>query len=811
MKNFYLAILALLLPVLASAQFTVSGKITDAQTGEALPGTTISIQSSNSTTVSDASGNYSIANIKAGRYVLKVTYIGYQPQQKSIDVNFDTHINFQLATGTKLTDEVTVRSTRAPDNSPTTYTNLSKKDIQKNNLGQDLPYLLDQTPSMVTTSDGGTGIGYTYMRIRGSDASRINVTINGVPYNDPEEQQVYFVDIPDFASSVDNIQIQRGVGTSTNGAGAFGASINIQTTTRNDSSYLELNNSAGSFGTIKNTLNLGTGLLGGHFSFDGRLSRIYSDGYIDRAFSDLKSYFFSGAYYGKTTLIRFNTFSGTEHTYQAWDGIPEDILDAGNRRYNELGDEGNGTYYKNQTDNYTQDHYQLLVDQKISDKLSFNGALHYTHGYGYYEEYEPGQTLSNYNVNPVIIGTDTLGTTDLTRRLWLNNKFYGLTYNLNYHPNNNLNIDLGGAYNQFRNAHYDNIEWTQESTNIGPDYEYARNDAFKTDFNIYGKVDYRIGKLKLYADMQYRHLSYSYYYINDYDQVISSKQQVWLDFFNPKAGISYQIDKQNNLYASFAIANHEPDRDDYVQATPGTRPSPERLNDWELGYRTQQGIFTGGINAFYMGYDNQLVLTGALNDVGDAIRSNVKSSYREGLEFDGHFKFNNWFNWSATASWSSNKVKNFNQGLENVDDNYNVVNYQISKSDIAYSPDMVASSELSFKPLAGGEIAFISKYVSKQYLDNTSNTDPVGFGPSDPHSNRYLDAYFVNGLRLGYNFSVKSIKNIGLTLLINNIFNAKYESNGVTYPDIEGGKVVNYNYLFPQAPTNFLLGLNLKF
>lgn len=805
-----MAIIALLLPYLVSAQFSISGKIIDGQTGEALPGTTISVQNSNITTVSDARGDYSIGNLKAGHYALKVSYVGYQALVKNIDLNFDATVNIRLNPATKLTDEVTVRGTRAADNSPTTYTNLSRKDIQKNNLGQDLPYLLDQTPSVVTTSDGGTGIGYTYIHIRGSDASRINVTINGVPYNDPEEQQVFFVDIPDFASSVDNIQIQRGVGTSTNGAGAFGASINIQTTTRRDTSYLELNNSVGSFGTVKNTLNIGTGLLGGHFSFDGRLSRIYSDGYVDRAFADLKSYFLSGAYYGKTTLIRLNAFSGTEHTYQAWDGDPEDSLRAGNRRYNVLGLEPNGTYYKNQTDNYTQDHYQLLVDQKITDKLSFNGALHYTHGYGYYEEYQPAQSLSSYNINPVIIGTDTISTTDLTRRLWLNNKFYGLTYNLDYNPNNNLNIDLGGAYNQFRNAHYDNIEWTQQSTNISPDYEYARNDAFKTDFNIYGKVDYRIGKLKLYADMQYRHLSYNYFYVDGYDQTIGPKQQVWLDFFNPKAGVSYQIDKQNNLYASFAIANHEPDRDDYVQATPGTRPHPERLNDWELGYRTQQGIFTGGINAFYMSYDNQLVLTGALNDVGDQIRSNVKSSYREGLEFDGRFRFTNWLNWNATASLSSNKVKNFNQALTDYD-NSTEVNYQISKSNIAFSPDVVASSEISFRPLAGGEIAFISKYVSRQYLDNTSNTNPAGYGPSDPISNRYLNAYFVNGVRLGYNFSIKSVKNIGLTLLINNIFNAKYESNGATYPDIESGKVVNYNYFFPQAPTNFLLGLNLKF
>ncbi|HEY4194449.1 MAG TPA: TonB-dependent receptor, partial [Mucilaginibacter sp.] len=611
----------------------------------------------------------------------------------------------------------------------------------------------------------------------------------------------------DFASSVDNIQIQRGVGTSTNGAGAFGASINIQTTTRRDTAYAELNNSVGSYGTVKNTINVGTGLLGGKFTIDGRLSRIYSDGYIDRAFSDLKSYFLSGAYYGKNTVIRFNTFSGTEHTYQAWDGVPEDSLKAGNRTYNELGLEPNGTFYKNQTDNYTQDHYQLLVDQKISDKLSFSGALHYTHGYGYYEEYQPAQNLTDYGIKPVIVGGDTINTTDLTRRLWLNNKFYGVTYNLKYQPEKNLNFTLGGAYNEFKGAHYNNIEWTQQSTDIPPDYQYSRNDADKTDFNVFGKADYHIGKVTLYADMQYRHIYYSFL---GYDENLNNvQQQVHLDFFNPKAGITYQFNPQNNIYASFAVGNHEPDRDDYVQSTPQSRPKPENLKDFELGYRTQQGIFTGGINAFYMLYDNQLVLTGALNDVGDQVRSNVKDSYREGLEFDGRLRINEQLTWAATASLSSNKVKNFQQYL--AADDGTTVEYTYKKTDIAFSPDFVGSSTISYKPVKNAEIAFISKYVSRQYLDNTSNINPPGYLPSDPTSNRYLDSYFVNSLRMNYNFSIRSVKNIGLTLLVNNIFSEKYEANGATYPDIEGGKVVNYNYFFPQAPANFLLSLNLKF
>ena len=430
--------------------------------------------------------------------------------------------------------------------------------------------------------------------------------------------------------------------------------------------------------------------------------------------------------------------------------------------------------------------------------------MHYTHGYGYYEEYRNADSVKNYGLVPNAGDT----TTDLTRRLWLNNKFYGVTYNFKYQAKQNLNFDLGGAYNEFRNAHYDNIEWTQQNTGTPPDYEYTRNDAFKTDFNIYGKADYRINKLTIYADMQYRHISYSFLGFDD--NLNSVQQQVKLDFFNPKAGLSYQIDAKNNLYASFAIGNHEPDRDDYVQSTPADRPKPENLKDFELGYRTQQGIFTGGINAFYMLYHNQLVLTGQLNDVGDQNRSNVKDSYREGLEFDGRLHITSQLTWSATASLSANKVKNFNQYLYNYDTG-DMVNYQYNKTDIAFSPDFVGSSEISFIPVSGAEIAFISKYVSKQYLDNTSNINPPGYAPYSAKSNRYLDSYFVNGVRLNYNFSMKSVKNIGISLLINNIFSEQYASNGATYPDIEGGKVVNYNYFFAQAPINFLVGLNLKF
>jgi iron complex outermembrane receptor protein len=797
LKNLFAAFIALLLPVLATAQLSITGKITNQQTGEALPGATVYLNSTATNFVADANGKYHFDNLKGGSYTLKVSFIGYQTITKNLIIKANAVSDFSLSPATLFTEEVTVSSTRATEKSPTAFTNLNKKDIEKNNSGRGFEYLLEQTPSTVVTSNAGAGVGYTSIRIRGSDATRTNVTLNGIPLNDAEDQGVYFVDLPDLASSVDNIQVQRGVGTSTNGAGAFGASINIQTTTRRDTAYAELNNSAGSYGTVKNTVGFGTGLLGDHFSFDGRASRISSDGYIDRASSNLKSFFLSGAYYGKASVLRLNVFSGYEKTYQAWDGVPEDSVKFGNRRYNELGYiNSTGGFYKNQTDNYTQNYYQLLYDQKLSDKFSFSGAIHYTKGYGYYEEYRNADSLKNYGVNPVVVGGTTIAATDLVRRLWLNNDFYGLTYNLTYKPNKQLNAILGGAYNEYKGAHYNNIEWTQQSTNIPPDYEYSRNDAKKTDFNIFSRAEYHIGKVLLYGDLQYRHIYYSFL---GFDESLNNvQQQVGLNFFNPKAGITYELNDNSNVYASIAVGNHEPNRSDFINSTPQSRPKAENLKDLELGYRINEPTFTAGINGFYMLYKNQLVLTGALDDVGEAIRTNIKDSYRAGIEANGSVKVARQLNWYLTATLSTNKVKNFEQFL--YDDQVEaLVGTQYKKTDIAYSPDFTGSSTISYRPIKNGEIAFISKYVSRQYLDNTST------------QSRSLDGYFVNDVRLNYNFSIKGVKNIGVGLLVNNVFSKKYQSDGATYPDIESGKVNNYNYFYPQAPINFLASLNVRF
>lgn len=793
-----MALTALLLPFLASAQFSISGKVTNQQTGEALPGATLTIQNQSINAITDVNGNYRINISSTGTYTLNVSYVGFSPAKKTVNVTTNATVNFLLNAGGTITDEVTVSATRASAKSPTAFTNVNKKDIEKNNSGRGFEYLLEQTPSTVVSSNAGAGVGYTGIRIRGSDGTRINLTVNGIPINDAESQGSFSVNLPDLASSINSIQVQRGVGTSTNGAASFGASINIQTNTRQDTAYAELNNSVGSYGTVKNTVNVGTGLLGGHFSFDGRLSRMLSDGYIERASSNLKSYFLSGAYYGKNNVLRLNVFSGHEKTYQAWNGVAEERVSAGDRRYNEVGYiEKTGGFYNNQTDNYTQNHYQLLYDHQLNSKLSFSGALHYTRGFGYYEEYKNNADLqAGYGLTPVVIGGTAVTHTDLVRQLWLSNHFYGVTYNFNYKPTNNLNIILGGAYNEYKGDHYDKIVWTQESTNVPPGYEYSRNFAKKTDFNIFSRAELTLGDFLLYGDLQYRHIDYSFL---GFDRNLNNvQQQALLDFFNPKVGVTYNISESSNVYASLAVGNHEPNRNDFTNSSPTSRPKSENLKDFEAGYRFGSKNFSANINGFYMLYKNQLVLTGSLNDVGAAIRTNIEDSYRAGIEVSTRLKIAEPLTWLANATLSANKVKNFKQYLYNYDtDAYDLTQY--TKTDIAYSPSFIAGSTIAYKPLKNTEIAFISKYVSRQYLDNTST------------ESRSLAGYFVNDVRLAYNFKFNGVKSIGLGLLINNVFSEKYQSDGATYPSISGGQISNYNYWFPQAPINFLASLNVRF
>ncbi|MEI8059251.1 MAG: TonB-dependent receptor plug domain-containing protein, partial [Ferruginibacter sp.] len=448
---------------------------------------------------------------------------------------------------------VEVNAIRAGERAPFAKTNLLKIDITKNNLGQDLPFLLNQTPSVVVNSDAGAGVGYTGIRIRGTDASRINVTLNGIPYNDAESQFTYFVDLPDFASSVNSIQVQRGVGTSSNGAGAFGASINLSTNEVNKKSYTQCNNSFGSFNTFKNNLQFGTGIIAKHFTIDGRVSRISSDGYIERAKSNLQSFYLSTAYINQNNSLRFNVFSGKEKTYQAWNGIPENLLST-NRRFNSLGTEKPGMPYDNQTDNYVQTHYQLFFNHSFNSYWKGNAAIFLTRGKGYYEEYKGSNALADYGLPDYVNGSTTTTNTDLVRRLWLDNYFYGSTFSLQYHKYKTA-FTIGGGWNGYDGKHYGEITWAQVQAAVPHNYRWYNLSANKNDLSFYSKLTQELRKnLFGFIDLQYRNIKYA---INGFKNNPTLLINNNYSFINPKLGLTYN---KNNwqVYASYAIAQHEP-------------------------------------------------------------------------------------------------------------------------------------------------------------------------------------------------------------------------------------------------------------
>ena len=795
------------------AQKTISGRITDAADGKPLPGATVRAGEIRGA-ASDKDGNFTLKNISENVQSLDVSYIGYQ------SVKFDlsgagNSLEIKLNKSTYQADEVIISATRVTDKNGMAYTNVSAEAIEKQNFGQDLPVLLNFTPSLVSTSDAGGGVGYTGIRIRGSDATRINVTVNGIPYNDAESQGVFWVNMPDFASSVSSIQVQRGVGTSTNGAGAFGASVNINTNAFREEAYAELNNSLGSFNTFKNTIKLGTGLIKEKFTVDVRLSRVSSDGFVDRASAELHSYYLSGAYFGKKSFVRANVFSGKERTYQSWNGVPEAKL-RGNREgileyidRNGIGEKDaenllnsddrtfNSYTYKNEVDNYRQDHYQLVSSHTLSDKLTLNVNGFLVRGLGYYEQYRTNDKYSNYNLPNTIIGGDTLSRTDLIRRRWLDNYFYGTTFSFDYNSFKKLTASFGGGWNRYDGEHYGQIIWARNAGNIENEHQYYYNKAVKKDFNVYGKLYYQFTeKLNAFADIQFRQVSHV---INgtDNDLVLHAVDQSY-SFVNPKAGLTYQIAPQSSVYASYSMGNREPNRDDFTNATALLFPKNETLNNVEAGFRTQKGIWAFAANYYLMSYKNQLVLTGQINDVGNPVRMNVSKSYRTGIELEGAVAFNKFLKWNANATFSQNKIDNFTEYVIDYDTyEYRTVNH--GKSDISFSPNVIVGSQFTFSPKKNLELALLTKYVGKQYLDNTSS------------ETRKLDAYFTNDIRLTWTVKPAWMKEIGFNLLVNNILNEKYESNGYTYGYFSGGVQTRENFYFPQAGTNFLVGVNFKF
>jgi len=782
----------------------IKGKVTD-MNGHPLQGAGIKIENTFLGVHSGPDGNYSLPGLKDGNYTLSFSFLGYETQIRDVELKGEEILNVTLPEEPIMAGEVLINATRAGDHSPLAYSTIDKISLKKNNTGQDMPYLLSLTPSLVETSEAGNGVGYTGLRIRGTDGNRINVTIDGIPLNDPESQQVFWVDLPDIASSVDNIQVQRGAGTSANGAGAFGATISLQTTNPENSPFAEISSSAGSFNTFKNMVAAGTGLLAGKFAFQMRLSDLKSDGYIDRTASDHQSAYVSGIFRTERSGLKANLILGEEHTGIGWWGVPKEML-AINRRYNPAGEytdeEGVTRYYDNESDNYKQNHLQLIYSLKISDLLSLHTAFHYTKGKGYYEEYREDQHLADYGLPSVSYGDTVISETDLIRRKWMSNDFYGLVYSLKYR-NDRIEAIAGGGMNLYLGDHYGNIIWMRNPGNTEKDYRWYLNNSRKGEISVYGKVNYSLSdNTSFFGDLQFRHVLYSLSGIDDDLKDIGQEHK--FGFINPKAGVFYSITPDQDAYLSFSVANREPTRTDFKEASgdPDATPEAETLYDTEIGYKLRTGKSSVAVNMYGMIYRNQLVPTGELSDVGYSIMTNVGKSYRAGIEMSAGIKPADFINWNLNLTLSRNRIRNFTEHY--VD--YNTADWSsenksrdLGEVDIAYSPTVTGTSDLAFKVLPVAYLHLISKYVGKQYIDNTMNPE------------RTIDPYFVNNIRIDFEPKVKSVKAVELQLLLINIFNLMYESNGYGGNWYEDGIEKSWSYYFPQAGTSFMLKMDLKF
>jgi iron complex outermembrane receptor protein len=697
-------------------------------------------------------------------------------------------------------DEVVVTATKVVKATPVAYTDVSKDELASRNDGQGIPSLISASPSVIITSDAGTGIGYSSFRIRGTDANRINITVNGVPVNDSESHGVFWVNMPDFASSIENIQIQRGVGTSTNGSAAFGATVALQTRNPEMKPDAEYSVSAGSFGTVKHTLRGGTGLLYDHWVAEARYSDIRSDGFIDRAWARMDSYHVVAAWYGNNTLFKFQTFGSAEKTYQAWNGVPSELLKAKKRTYNSCGEYTEGgvvKFYDNQTDNYWQRHYHLTAAQRLGNDWSMNLTLHYTQGEGYYEDYKADAKYTSYKLPPYV-GPDgnEMSRTDIIRRKWLDNDFYGGVYSANYRSEN-LQLTLGASANRYIGDHFGRVMWAKAANALpSPDYEYYFNTGKKLDYSLYVKANRALSsRINAYVDLQYRGIDYSIQGSDDKagDHVDVNKE--WR-FFNPKTGINYHH-LGHNAFVSFSIANREPNRDNFTEAAPGERPTHETLYDYEAGYSFSNDFLQAGVNFYYMNYANQLILSGKISEIGEPLTSNIKDSYRTGIELTTGVRIASWLKWSGNLTLSRNKIKNFTEYIDNWDTGAQDA-IPLGTTDIAFSPDIIGNSSFDFLQ-KGFSFSFLSQYVGRQYIDNTSS------------AKRSIQPYFVNNLRVGCRFNPAFVKEIAIDFSINNLFNEIYETNAWVYSYMSEGKRYQEDGYFTQAGAHAMARLTMKF
>ena len=782
-KNIFF--LFLFASILANAQtFTLKGKVVN-ENNESLPGATILVKETKKGTSTDFDGKFNV-NLPKGNYTIQVSFIGYKTVSKEIALTKNEKINFSLLPNATVLEEVLVSAVRVNTDVPVTFSNLSKKEIAKRNLGQDIPILMNYLPNVVSSSDAGAGFGYTQMSVRGSNGERINVTINGIPYNDAESQGTFWVNLGDFASSTESLQLQRGVGTSTNGSGAFGASLNILTDAVSEEASAEIANSFGSFNTRKHTVKFSTGKINDHIEIAGRLSNIYSDGYVDRSFADIKSYYLQASYTDENTLIKAITFGGKEQTYQSWFGLTADQLAADRRQ--------NPYTYDNETDNYEQNHYQLHWNEKLNKNWSTTLALNYTAGSGYFEQFKDDENAADFN-NLIVDGSDVIV------RRWLDNDFYVFNFNTNY-KTDKLNFISGISYSNYTGDHFGEVIWGDNltsTTNIRDRYYFS--DAKKTDFSVFAKATFDISdKVSGYLDLQGRFVGYQTKGITSDREAIDVDEN--FSFFNPKLGLTYKINVQNSLYASFAVANREPNRNDFESSiVTNNKVKHETLFDYELGWRLKSANFKLNTNIYFMDYDNQLVLRGDLDDVGAAIRVNSKESYRLGLEIDADITLSEQFSIRPNIAFSSNKNLNFTRSL-----NGNIKN--LGTTNLSFSPNIVVGNSINYQPVENLQIAFLSKYVGEQFMSNLDST---------VSSIDVLDSFLTNDLNIVYQINTNKIfKSVIFSVLVNNIFNEEYVARGYygTF-DFDGGSGTtitgDYAGFYPQATRNFLVGVTLKF
>lgn len=792
MRYGFLFSFLLLFTASINAQFTVNGTVTN-DAGERLELASVFVEGSTEYgAVTDGSGYFEIVGLPKGEYVIKCTYVGYEAVSQTIMVDRNRELNINLEGSIFGIDQIEIISNRVGEDPVFSYEDMSKDEIDQQNLGKDIPYVLRMTPSVVVTSDAGTGIGYTGIRVRGTDPSRVNVTINGIALNDSESQSVFWVNMPDFASSVDNLQLQRGVGPSTNGAGAFGATLSLNTLTTKVKPGITLDGTVGAFGTKKLTVGLNSGLIAEKYSVDMRYSNIQSDGYVDRASADLKSYYLSASRTTDKSSLRFITFSGSERTYQSWNGTPQELL---------YGPNANRTYnfytYENQVDDYGQDHYQLHYSLQATDKWVTKLSAHYTNGEGFFEQYKDGEDLSDYLLDPIQLGTDQIENTDLVRRRWLDNDYYGLLWANVLEVNPVLNLQFGIAASQYKGDHFGNVvDFPLIDVTPDREFDYYFSDATKNDVNSYIKANYKLGdKVNLYGDLQWRAVGYETQG-TDNDQT-SIDVSADYNFFNPKAGVNYKVSQNAELYASFAVANREPDRSDFTDNPLESRPEHETLYDTEIGYRRSGAGYTFGINVYNMNYNNQLVPNGQLNDVGSSLRVNVDKSYRRGVEAIFGAQLSDRLTWDANLTLSKNKIENFTEVLYDYTTGYDVIENQYENTNISYSPSTVWSSMFNYKLDYGFSTVLNTKYVGTQNLDNTSN------------GSRTLPSYLVNDLGVSWNKRIYGA-DTQLQLMVYNLLDEKYSANGYTFSYVVE-ELITERFYYPQAGRHVMLRAKVAF